>query len=146
MEAVGIIGVVLGILLLGAVWSATGALLSTRRGRRNHEIRSEEAQELLAAIEKHGEAMAAEIGEQLRTIHYLVNSNLTKALRAELDATVREIAMMREVIELNKKAGRQPSAEAEQAVAATETRIRELRADLEDRLHATEAGQLGSGG
>jgi hypothetical protein len=70
---------------------------------------------------------------KLDEIHTLVNSNMTAAMQAEFDATVRELAMMREVIGLHAAAGRAPSTEAESAVTATESRIAELRAALEDR-------------
>src|SRR5688572_18678682 len=71
--------------------------------------------------------------EKLDTIHILVNSNMTAAMQAELDATVRELAMMREVISLNKAAGRKPSAEAIAALEMTQEKINELRSQLEDR-------------
>lgn len=74
---------------------------------------------------------------KLDEIHTLVNSNMTAAMQAELDATVREVAMMREVGALHLAAGRDPSAEAEAAIVATEGRIAELRSALEDR-HAAQ--------
>ncbi len=106
--------------------------------RKPPAIRSAEALSLLAAITEHEDEMAADIGRQLERIHTLVNSNLTASMRAELDATIREVAMMREVIALNEAAGREPSAEAIQAVEATDIRIAELRASIDDKLVATD--------
>lgn len=78
------------------------------------------------------------IDRQLHQIHTLVNSNLSASMRAELEATIRDAASMREVIELKRSVGRAPSAEATQAVEATDARIAELRAALRDRMQATE--------
>jgi hypothetical protein len=76
---------------------------------------------------------AAETHSQLKVIHTLVNSSMTAAIQAEHDATVRELAMMREVIALNNAAGREPSREALAAVDATEQKIDELKLSLSDR-------------
>lgn len=80
--------------------------------------------------------------EKLDTIHILVNSNMTAALQAELDATVRELAMMKEVIALNRAAGRAPSNEASKALEMTQAKIRELTAQLNDRLRQTRIADL----
>lgn len=88
-------------------------------------------------VAKTAAAAAQQTFGKLDEIHTLVNSNMTAAMQAELDATVREVAMMREVVALHKAAGRKPSAEAAAAIAATEAKIAELRATLEDR-HAVQ--------
>jgi hypothetical protein len=75
---------------------------------------------------------------KLDEIHTLVNSNMTASMQAELDATAREVTLMREVIALHLAAGRDPSAEAEAAIVSTESRIAELRAALDDRHVAQE--------
>jgi hypothetical protein len=75
---------------------------------------------------------------KLDAIHTLVNSNMSAAMQSELDATVRDLAMMREVIALRATAGREPTAEILSAVSATEDRIAELRAVLADRAQQTE--------
>lgn len=80
--------------------------------------------------------------EKLDTIHILVNSNMTAALQAELDATIRELAMMKEVIALNRAAGRAPSNEASKALEMTQAKIRELTAQLNDRLRQTRIADL----
>ena len=79
-------------------------------------------------------ARAAEaVGDKLDVIHTLVNSSLTAAVQSELDATIRELAMMHEVIELRREAGKPRSPEREDAVAATEARIVEVRLQLDER-------------
>jgi hypothetical protein len=80
--------------------------------------------------------------QKLDVIHVLVNSNMTAAMQSELDATVRELAMMREVIRLNEAAGHEPSSESLSAVKATETRIAKLRAELQDRLKQAEVAKV----
>jgi hypothetical protein len=94
-------------------------------------IQAEEAARLL--LESNAEANG-----KLDTIHILVNSNMTAAMQAELDATQRELTMMREVIRLNKLAGTEATTDAAAALKATELKIAELRANLADRLKATE--------
>jgi hypothetical protein len=70
---------------------------------------------------------------KLDLIHTLVNSNMTAAMQSEFDAVVRELAMMREVITLNRAAGREPSLDTLAAIKSTEDKITELRAALADR-------------
>src|SRR5512140_1941118 len=45
---------------------------------------------------------------KLEVIHTLVNSNMTAAMQAELDATERELALMKSVVELHRVAGKAP--------------------------------------
>jgi hypothetical protein len=83
---------------------------------------------------------------KLDVIHTLVNSNMTAAMQSEYDATVRELAMMREVMALKEAAGGSPGAEARAAIAATEVKLAELAAALEDRAEAAArvaAGETG---
>lgn len=72
--------------------------------------------------------------DKLDIIHVLVNSNMTASMQAELDATVRELAMMHEVVDLKRKAGHEPTAAALIAIDATEAKVTELKAALDDRL------------
>jgi hypothetical protein len=82
-----------------------------------------------------------EITKQLHQIHTLVNSNLTASMRAELEATVRDAASLREVIAIKKISGLAPSPEAAQQLEATDARVAELRASIGDRLQATEIAE-----
>jgi hypothetical protein len=99
--------------------------------------RAAEAAQALVAANAEVAAVAARaaevVGDKLDVIHTLVNSSLTAAVQAELDATIRELAMMHEVMELRQAAGKPPSPEREDAVAATEARIVEVRLQLDDR-------------
>jgi len=96
-----------------------------------------EAASLLLESNKSVAATAAMTNQKLDIIHTLVNSNMTAAMQAEFDATVRELAMMREVVALNKAAGREPHQEALSAILATSHKIEELKANLDDRLKQT---------
>jgi len=82
---------------------------------------------------------AAETHSQLKVIHTLVNSTLTAAIKAQYDATTRELAMMREVVDLKRKSGHEPSEEALGAIKATEATISELKSVLADRVTQTNA-------
>jgi hypothetical protein len=86
------------------------------------------------------------LGGKLDVIHTLVNSNMTAAMQAEYDATVRELAMMREVVALNHAAGREASAEALGAIAATDVKVADLWATLQDRLHQTKVAEAQASG
>ena len=83
--------------------------------------------------------------EKLEEIHVLVNSNMTEHMQAEADGMVRELAMMLEVIELNKAAGRRPSEEALSSVETTRTKIAELEAQLGDRARTQHVVELMEG-
>jgi hypothetical protein len=74
------------------------------------------------------------VNGKLNTIHTLVNSNMTASMQAELDATMRELAMMHEVIDLKRVAGHEPTPGALDAITFTEGKIADLRARLDDRL------------
>ncbi len=73
---------------------------------------------------------------KLDVIHMLVNSNMTAAMQNEHDAVIRELAMMREVIDLKRAAGQEPSIEVLAAIEATEAKIAELKIVLSERLNA----------
>jgi hypothetical protein len=77
--------------------------------------------------------------EKLDIIHTLVNSNMTAAMKAEMDATVRELALMREIVAMKKTSGQEPSVETLAAIEATGAKIAELSASLSDRIEATKA-------
>lgn len=95
-----------------------------------------EAARLLLAANERVATTAAETNGKLDVIHTLVNSNMTAAMQAELDATTRELAMMREVASLNAAAGRAPTIEVLAAIDATESKISELTAAMADRAKA----------
>jgi hypothetical protein len=76
---------------------------------------------------------------KLDVIHTLVNSNMTTHMQSELDAIVRELAMMREVARLHEDAGREPTEETLAAIKVTEAKVAELRAVLGDRFKAQDA-------
>lgn len=92
-----------------------------------------EAATLLVASNERVAKTSAETISKLDVIHALVNSNMTAAMQSEHDATVRELAMMMEVIELKRAAGREPSVEAIAAIESTRRKIVELDNILLDR-------------
>jgi hypothetical protein len=74
---------------------------------------------------------------KLDKIHVLVNSNMTAAIQSELDAKIETAAIMRELIDLRRVPGKEPSAASLKALADIDNKIAELRAQLDDRLIAT---------
>jgi hypothetical protein len=89
---------------------------------------------MLVAITVGLVAWATTVDRKLRVIHSLVNSNMTAHMQSELEATVRELAMMREVARLHSEAGRDPTEETRSAIDLTQARVAELRAVLGDRF------------
>jgi len=94
---------------------------------------AEAATLLLAANERVAHTAQVTNGK-LDVIHQLVNSSMTAAMQSELDATVRELAMMREVMELKRTAGTDPSPETLASISATQAKIGELTSTLQDRI------------
>jgi hypothetical protein len=59
-------------------------------------------------------------------------------MQSESDAVSRELAMMLEVVELKRVAGKEPTQEVLAAIDATKAKIAELHAKLADRLKQAE--------
>lgn len=78
---------------------------------------------------------AAWTNEKLEVIHVLVNSQMTAAMRSEVESTTRELVSLREIIDLKQTAGRPPTPEAIAHVKATEVRLAEMNSKLADRMH-----------
>jgi len=101
--------------------------------RRTDEVARLAEQQAVRAGEKLDDA-----NSKLDVIHGLVNSAMTTALQSEMDALVTSLAMMREVIDLKRSAGREPTAEAVIALHGTEAKIAELRGAIDDRMRQAE--------
>lgn len=70
---------------------------------------------------------------QLDALHTLGNSSKTAATRAELTSTQRELVALREIMEIKRAAGQEPSAEVMAVIEVAERRIAELEKELDDR-------------
>jgi hypothetical protein len=77
--------------------------------------------------------VAAETAKVSAVTHELVNSNMTKALDGELDARTRELATLRELIELRTALGQKPTPSTLETIVATETEIARLQTTITDR-------------
>jgi hypothetical protein len=111
-----------------------------RQDRMAAEARAaaEEVANQLQVVNKRVNTTAEETNGKLDVIHTLVNSNMTAAMQAELDAIRREIVMMREVVALNLAAGREPTVGALAEIEATDEKIRKLEVQIADRVIAAE--------
>lgn len=87
----------------------------------------------LIASDERAAAAAASTDEQLGVIHKLVNSQMTSALQAELDATIREATLMHELSAIKEANGLAPSPGAITAMAVAEAKIAELRITIAAR-------------
>jgi hypothetical protein len=106
--------------------------------RQEQASRTEEAAALLLASNLEVANTAKITNGKLDVIHTLVNSSLTGAMQSEADAVARELAMMLEVVELKRAAGKEPTEEVLAAIDATKAKIAELHAKLADRLKQAE--------
>jgi hypothetical protein len=70
---------------------------------------------------------------KLDTIHVLVNSTLTAAKDAQRAGAERELILLREMRDVHLDSGREPSERDNAHIAEAEQRVRDLRAELEDR-------------
>lgn len=102
------------------------------------EKKANEVADRLLASNKEVAETAALTNGKLDVIHVLVNSNMTAAMRAELDATIRELALMRQIVERDKTDGRPVLPEALAALKSTQLKINELNSTLNDRLKQTQ--------
>jgi hypothetical protein len=105
-----------------------------------------EAATLLLANNERVAANQLETSGKLETIHELVNSTLTHAMQSEFEAVGRELSVMREILELRRSGGQEPTQAALAAIAATETKLAELDAALADRAAAQARVNKGAGG
>lgn len=118
---------------------AASVILSARNEReRRTEFLAESARQSKSAdrmleVNKRTAETAQVMSEKLDNIYTFVNSNLTVVRKSELDATVRVLALLKEVTELRRAAGHEPSRDSLIAIAATERKIRELRMTLDDQ-------------
>jgi len=83
-----------------------------------------------------------ETADLAKSIHILVNSQMTATIQAELDATRREYTSLQEIQDLKKAAGKEPLDESTVILKETETKIVELQNKLEERLRAAKLVEL----
>lgn len=128
--------------------STTVQMILTSRGKRKEKeqdyaredavaSRAAEAARLLAVNTEKVAETAQKTSDKLDVIHGLVNSNMTAAIQAELDATAREAAMIQEVIDLKRASGIEPAIEALAALDSARKKIAELTTGLAGRASAS---------
>lgn len=104
-----------------------------KRAQRTADLLVESNERVAADAAKANEYVSG----QLQQIHTLVNSNMTAAMQAELDARQAQLITLRELVALKQDAGHTPSADVVQTVTQLEMKIAELEANLHDRLEQT---------
>ncbi len=99
--------------------------------------KAEEAAKLLLAANELVAENANVINGKLDQIHTLVNSNMTAAMKAELEATVQKLVLMRKIVDRDRADDIKVLPEALKAIRDVEEKIEELTATLNDRLRQT---------
>jgi hypothetical protein len=77
--------------------------------------------------------VAKETAVHVEKIHTLVDGNLTASIEATLDATRRELVVLREVARLHEEAGREQDPETRVEIARTTTKVAELEQQIVKR-------------
>lgn len=106
--------------------------------QREVAIQAAEAARLAAENGRMVADSAKQAGLKLDTIHTLVNSNMTTAMESERAAVDRELSVMRELIDLRRSMGYEPSQAVLSVVAATEAKLAELDTALANRARVQE--------
>jgi hypothetical protein len=133
-------GVVVGPLLLAYLTGRQRRTEKIEDYKRQDAVAAQaaEAARLLLASNRQAAAVAQMTNTKLDVIHTLVNSTLTAAIEAQLDATVQQLAMMRQVVAL---AGNGEMGPSDESLAAVESKIAELRVSLSDRMEQTRVAE-----
>lgn len=100
-----------------------------------------ESAKLLAESQVRVVEIAQIINNKSDVIHTLVNSQMTSAMQSELDATERELVSLKEIIELKRTTGKDPTKAALAVIDATEIRISELKEKLRERREQDEVAK-----
>lgn len=79
---------------------------------------------------------------RLAVIHTLVNSTLTAALQAQLDASRRELVMMLEMADMQERAGVGVTDDRKAAIGALRRKVGELSTMMLDRENQTRAADI----
>lgn len=96
------------------------------------------------ASEHRGRAVAArldQLDDKAAVIHDLVNSSMTAAMQSEYEAVVRDLRSQRQLLELYKAQGVEPSTETLDMIAAIAAKADELHLTLENRKRAQAASE-----
>jgi hypothetical protein len=116
------------IIALGGLVTAVSVLIPILRKTTENSVAIAENQKVTTA--------------KLGVIHTLVNSTLTAALQSELDATRREELLLRELVRMREDAGHPVSDDQLAALGATQRKIHELAAAMDERHDQTRQANI----
>lgn len=112
-----------------ATTKAAAAQLAEQQENVAQEMREHEASKAEKVL-----ATSQAVTGKLEVIHKLVNSNMTAMMQQALDAMIRELALLHELIDLKRSIKIEPTEAVLATVTATEERIAEMHAAIADRL------------
>ncbi len=115
--------------------------LDWKREDKKENEKALKAQEVADRLFASNEAVAANTkvtNGKLDVIHTLVNSNMTAAMKAELEATIEKLILMKQIVARDKADKITVLPEAILAIRNVESKITELQATLADRLKQTD--------
>ncbi len=115
--------------------------LDWKREDKKEKEKADKAQEVADRLFASNEKAASNLiitNGKLDVIHTLVNSNMTAAMKSELEATIDKLIMMKQIVARDKADKITVLPEAILAIRNVELKITELEAILADRLKQTE--------
>lgn len=126
--------IVAPILLRKADWARQDQVAADAKAASKELIDGQkQAAQLLLKNNEQVTALGEETQKQIKVIHTLVNSEKTEAKREALDTHVTQLAFMREIVDLKRVAGHEPTVEALAAIEAICLKIDIMKKDLEQR-------------
>lgn len=141
----------LSIALIAGLLSPMLLAYFTGRQRRAEKLEDYIRQDQVAERAARAVVAVAQVGmatnSKLEVIHGLVNSSLTSAMQSEHDAIAAQLILLKELTQIRKDAGKEPSTETISALGALEAKLAELTIHLAERAKQAEvaAAQVKSG-
>lgn len=92
-----------------------------------------QAANLLLSNNEQVKHLGEETQKQIKIVHSMLNSEKTEAKKEALDTAVNQLASLREIVDLKKVAGHEPTVEALASIEAICLKIDIMKKDLEAR-------------
>lgn len=134
----GIIAAIVGIggsLLTGHAAANTVRDAKREDWKRQDEMaaRAERSADRIVEVNERAVVIGEHNAGQLEQVHTLVNSQMTAAKKGERDSVEVTLTLLREVAELRRASGQEPTARALATILATETKLADLNAVIVER-------------
>lgn len=124
--------------IIAGAFAVIQTLLARKQNKKLEEVKVD-----LVAANAEVAAVAAEtrkeVANKLDVIHTLVNSQVTEFIQREMDATIRSLVSLKELVALKEATGRHPTPATLETIKTTEAAINELNTTLAARAKSQAA-------